>query len=238
MIVGEISIFIAFLAGLVSFIAPCILPLVPGYLAYLSGVSITDKEIDKKQVLTHSILFVLGFSTVFALIGVLLNTVLSSVAFDAQVWMSRIAGLVIIVFGLYLAKLVRIPFLDREYKVKVKTKFGSKYLSSFAFGVAFAAGWSPCVGAVLGGILALAATNPGSSFFLLFAYSLGLGLPFILLSFFISQANELIKKYRRWFNYLNIGFGYVLIILGILVFTQEIFRISNFGFVIELFELY
>ena len=122
------------------------------------------------------------------------------------------------------------PFLEREHKPEVQTRFASRYFTSFVFGAAFAAGWTPCVGAVLGGILGLAVTAPGSALTFLFAYSLGLGLPFLLVGLFTHQASALIRRYAFLLRYLNIVFGSALIALGVLAFTQSLNLIANFEF--------
>jgi len=231
----DIGLFVAFSAGLVSFLSPCVLPLIPGYLAYLAGATL-PKEGEEQQgsqrvaIFLNSLVFVLGFSTVFAVLGVLLNTLLESVAYDAQEWLARIGGAVIIFFGLWLVGLLRVPFLEREHKVQVKRKFGSRYLTSFVFGAAFAAGWTPCVGAALGAILGLAATSPGAALYLLFAYSLGLGLPFLVVGAFAARATGIINRYAHILTYINKAFGALLIVLGVLVFTQSLNLIANFGF--------
>ena len=227
---SDIPIVIAFLAGLVSFASPCVLPIIPGFLAYIAGTSLGEGS-DRKSIFLSSVFFVLGFSIVFASLGVLLNTLLSSVAYDAQIWLSRIGGIVIIAFGLYLIGLLRIPWLERGHAMKVNVKKHSRYVTSFLFGFAFAAGWTPCVGAVLGAILALAATNPGSSFALLLSYSIGLGVPFLFIGLFASRANALIEKYAKAFAVVSKVFGVVLVILGILVFTGELARIASFDLI-------
>lgn len=228
----EINFFIAFVAGVISFLAPCVLPLIPGFLAYLAGSTVGEEDStrERRRIFVNSVFFVLGFSSVFALLGVLLNTLLETVAYDAQIWLARVGGMVIIFFGLYLTGLIKIGFLEREHKLQVKHKFNSRYLTSFVFGAAFAVGWTPCVGAVLGGILGLAASAPGSAFGLLLSYALGLGVPFLLVGLFTSQAARLINKYVKWVKYINIIFGLILIGLGILVFTQQLSRIANFEF--------
>jgi len=175
-----------------------------------------------------SVFFVLGFSFVFSLLGVLLQTVLVNVSSSAQIWLSRIGGIFIILFGLYLVGLIRPKFLEKEYKFKVKKKFKSKYLVSFVFGAAFAVGWTPCVGAILGAVLALAVTAPSTAFFLLLSYSLGLGIPFLLIGFFTNQAQSFIKKAGKWITYANYIFGGILIILGMFVFTNQLSRIASF----------
>lgn len=228
-----ITFSIAFIAGLVSFLAPCVLPIIPGFLAYLAGASSLEEVGKRRAMIANSIFFVLGFSSVFAVLGVLLNTVLSSVAYDVQIWLSRIGGVLIIFFGLYLAKVIRIPFLDVDHKMLVKKKFSSRYFTSYIFGAAFAAGWTPCVGAALGAILGLAASNPGSAFGLLISYGLGLGLPFIIVAAFAAQAQGFVDKMGTKLKYLEIIFGFILITIGVLVFTGELSRLANFDFIIN-----
>lgn len=228
---ADLSLGIAFVAGLISFFAPCILPIIPGFLAYLGGAS-TENPTAKERlsVFVNSIFFVLGFASVFAVLGILLNTVLEAIAYDVQIWLARVGGAVIIFFGLYLARIIKIPFLDKEHKISVKTKFSSRYLTSFVFGSAFAAGWTPCVGAALGAILGLAASAPGTAFALLMSYALGLGVPFLVVGLFASQATAFFARHGKLFARLNVVFGWILILLGVLVFTQYLNVIANWWF--------
>ena len=136
------------------------------------------------DIFINSVFFVLGFSIIFALVGVLLQSVLSNAAYTVQNWLSYIGGAIIMLFGFYLLGFIKIGFLEREHKFKVKSKFKYSYATSFLFGAAFAVGWTPCVGAVLGGILTFAITNPASAFNFLLAYSIGLGMPFLLVGLF------------------------------------------------------
>jgi len=182
------------------------------------------------SIFVNSIFFVLGFSMIFSLVGVLLQSVLANISVTVQVWLGRIGGVIIILFGIYLLGLIRIPFLEREHKLKIKKKFRSSYITSFVFGAAFAVGWSPCVGVILGAVLTLAITQPTSAFFLLFAYSIGLGIPFLLVGLFTNQAQRFISKAGKWLVYFNYIFGVVLIILGILVFTNQLSRVANLAF--------
>ena len=230
-----LSITIAFVAGLVSFLSPCVLPIIPGFLAYLGGGATTQQP-NRKEIFINSIFFVFGFSVIFAALGVLLNTVLGSIAYDVQTWLSRIGGVIIIVFGLYLMKAIRLPWLDREHKLGVKRKFNSRYFTSFLFGLAFAAGWTPCVGAALGAILALAATQPGAAFGLLFSYAIGLGLPFLMVGAFTAQATALINRLGKALTYVNIVFGVILVVLGVLVFTQTLSLVANLDFVNQIIQ--
>jgi cytochrome c-type biogenesis protein len=228
---ADVTLLVAFLAGLVSFLAPCVLPLVPGYLAYLAGSSLDNKDGKRLEIFINSLFFVLGFSLLFAALGILLNTILRGVAYEVQTWLSRLGGIIIIIFGLYLTGLLRLPFLDEEHKVKVPLRFSSRYITSFMFGFAFAAGWTPCAGAILGSIIGLAASYPASAFSLLMAYALGLGLPFILISLFAAQASSYIQKINPILPYLNIAFGILLIIIGVLVFTDTLTILGSLDFV-------
>lgn len=228
---SEISYIFAFTAGIISFLSPCVLPLLPGFLAYLASHSTKDLQSGKATrwgTFLASVFFVLGFSVVFAALGILLNTVLSHVAYSLQTWLSRIGGTIIILFGMYLAGLLKFQFLERDYRINVQRTLSSTHLTSFVFGAAFAVGWTPCVGAVLGAILGLAASQPGSAFGLLLTYSLGLGLPFLAVGLFAGTATALIRRYTKYLNYVAVIFGFVLIALGVLVFTQSLSMIASF----------
>lgn len=222
------SIGFAFVAGLISFLAPCVLPIIPGFLAYLAGSSLNNSTQNRREIFFNSVFFVVGFSLIFALLGVLLNTVLERVAYDVQLWLSRLGGIIIIFFGLYVTGLIRVAWFEREHRLRV-VNLKSRYLTSFLFGAAFAAGWTPCVGAVLGAILALAASNPGSAFALLLAYSLGLGVPFLTVGLFTAPAQRFISRHTKAIRVVNVVFGFVLIALGILIFTQSLPLIANFS---------
>lgn len=223
----DVTIGIAFFAGLVSFIAPCVLPIIPGFLAYLAGTPVGEARKRRGTIFLHSLLFVIGFSLVFAVMGILLNTLLERVAYDANIWLARIGGVAIIFFGLYLAGLIRIPFLEQKHAFKVRTG-RSRYATSAFFGAAFAAGWTPCVGAALGAILGLAVSQPGVAFYLLLAYALGLGIPFLIVGLFAAEAQKFLSKFGKAAHYINVAFGILLIVLGILMFTQQLSRIANF----------
>src|SRR3989338_6241503 len=227
------TIVVAFIAGIVSFVSPCILPLIPGFLAYLSGTS-TGQQGARLKVFLNSVAFVLGFSVIFALLGVLLNTILERVSYTVQTWLSRIGGIIIILFALYVLGLIKMSFLEREHKIAVKKKFSITYVTSFVFGAAFAVGWTPCVSAILGSVFALAVTKPGLGFVLLISYALGLGLPFLLVGIFTSQAINLINKSATVLKYFNIVVGILLLVLGILVFTNKLNVVANWFFAASL----
>lgn len=188
------------------------------------------KEKNQWTVFLNSLFFVLGFSVIFSLVGVLLQSILSDVSFTVQKWLGYTGGTIIILFGLYLLGLIKINFLEREHRLRVKKRFRYSYATSFVFGSAFAIGWTPCVGAILGAILALAVTNPASAFPLLVSYSLGLGIPFLIIGLFTDRASRLIQKFGQRLEYVNYAFGIILIILGILVFTNNLVKIANVPF--------
>lgn len=229
----NVPLVIAFLAGIVSFLSPCILPIIPGFLAYLGGASSENATGGKERwgIFLNSLFFVIGFSIVFAVLGVLLNGILAHAAYEVQTWLSWIGGVVIIFFGLYLMGFFKIGFLEYDHKLNPKINFRSRYLTSLLFGFAFAAGWTPCVGPVLGGILGLAASAPGEAFPLLLSYALGLGVPFLVVGAFVSQAARFIERYAKAMHYITIAFGAILVLLGILVFAQDLSLVANFGFV-------
>ena len=181
-----------------------------------------------------SVFFVLGFSLVFSLVGVLLQTVLSSVSYSVQEWLGRICGVIIILFGFFLLGLFTPAFLLRDHKIMVTRRFRSHYLTSFVFGAAFAVGWTPCVSAALGAILALATTATSSAFLLLFAYTLGLGIPFLLVGLFTNQAQVLINRLGTKLQYFQYFFGIVLIALGVFVFTGTLSRVANLQFLTDI----
>jgi cytochrome c-type biogenesis protein len=229
----DVPIFIAFFAGIVSFLSPCILPIIPGFLAYLAGASSSNAAAKPSRltIFLNSFFFVLGFSIVFALLGVLLNGVLAHVAYALQSWLAWIGGTIVIFFGLYLMGFFRIRFFESDHKLIFTSKFNSRYVTSLLFGFAFAAGWTPCVGPVLGGILGLAASAPGEAFWLLLAYAIGLGIPFLIVGLFVAQSASIINRYAAALEYINPVFGAILVVLGVLVFTQDLPLIANFGFV-------
>jgi cytochrome c-type biogenesis protein len=219
----------SFLAGFASFLSPCVLPIIPGFLVYLAGTT-TGTVPKRKDVFIESIFFVLGFSLVFAILGVLLQTILHTVSVTVSTYLSYIGGAIIIFFGLYLLGLIKISYLDRNHAVQVNTnKERSRQLTAFLFGLAFAVGWTPCAGAVLGGILTLSLSAPASAFFLLLAYALGLGIPFLIVGYFSTEAAKLINRFGTKLAVVNTIFGILMILIGILVFTQNLALVANIG---------
>ncbi len=251
----EASILISALAGLGSFLSPCILPIIPGFLSYLSSASIKEATnndgdihnvqgnnqvvfISKKarvNIFINTIYFVLGFSLVFSVLGVILNSVLAtSIGTDFQQYLSYIGGIIIAAFGVNLILSLKITRLNIEKKFTKIPKFKTSYITSFVFGLAFAAGWTPCVGPILGSTFTLAAANPGAAYNLLLAYSLGLGIPFLITGAFFSQATGIIKKITKHLKYFNLIMGSILIVVGILIFFNQLSLLVNIPFVGQL----
>ncbi len=240
----EVTLAVAALAGLGSFVAPCILPMIPAFLAYISGTTITELShkgtstvtVNRSGVVLNSVFFVLGFSVVFSTLGVVINSVLAGSATELINGFSQIGGIIIIAFGVFLLLTTRFRSLNMEKKFFPKRAKAS-YPMSFVFGLAFAAGWTPCVGPILGTILTLAATTPSLAFNLLLVYSLSLGIPFILLALFFSRATRVIRSISRHLKYYSVMLGGFIIVLGVLVFTNQLALIANFPLLNELLLL-
>ena len=258
----EINVVVSALAGAGSFFSPCILPILPAFISYLSGTtlhevqnsnnnsntnttitsggsaaaaaataakqSLTVKRSTRLNIFLNTVYFVLGFSLVFAVLGVILNSVLVTVGIGFQSALQSIGGVVIILFGTYLILSTKLRRLNFEKKMTKLPRFKTSYITSFVFGAAFAAGWTPCVGPILGSTFTLAATAPGAAYNSLLAYSLGLGIPFLITGAFFSQATGLIRRMVKYLKYFNPIMGAVLIILGILVFTNQLALLGNF----------
>lgn len=238
------TILIAFLAGLSSFIAPCILPMIPAFLAYISGTTVSELgskngtvlSVNRINIILNTVFFVLGFSVVFSILGVLINSVLSNATSEFTESLNIVGGIIIVAFGVFLLLSTKIRSLNVEKRFFPQNS-KSSYPMSFVFGLAFAVGWTPCVGPILGTILTLAATTPSISFGLLLAYSLGIGIPFILMGVFFSRATKVIRSMSKHLKYYNIILGAFIIILGILVFTNQLAYIATFPLLNDLILL-
>lgn len=238
----EVTLAVAALAGLASFVAPCILPMIPAFLAYISGTTLSDLNqnkgnktvtINRTNIILNSVFFVLGFSVVFSTLGVVINSILASTVGEVIEVLNQVGGIIIVSFGIFLILSTKISKLNVEKKFLPKRTKASFPLS-FVFGLAFAVGWTPCVGPILGTILTLAATTPSVAFNLLLVYSLGLGIPFILMGVFYSRASKIIKIMSRHLKFYNIILGSFIILLGVLVFTNQLAYIANFPLLNEL----
>lgn len=229
----EPTLALAFTAGFASFASPCMLPVMPAFFAQLAGTSLARaQDLERRDLLLGALLFVGGFSLVFAALGVALSAALEEVAAETLAWLSRLAGTVIILLGLHTMGLLRLPVLDRAYSAK-PMEVGPDRLAPLLLGASFAVAWTPCVGPVLGSTLALAAARPTWAFPLLLAYSLGLGAPFLLVGLFPSRGFELLRRNGRWAARLHVAFGAVLVGTGVLVFTGEFGLLTNFDFISE-----
>lgn len=219
--ISQITLGLAFLAGLASFLSPCVLSLVPAYVGYLGGRAAGGEGARNRWLtFSHGLAFVLGFSIIFVLLGVLAS-VAGSLLFDIREWLTRIGGIVVIVFGLHMIGVFHIPFLAYDTRLQQAPDPKLGYLSSALMGVFFSAGWSPCVGPVLGAILTLAinggSISQGAS--LLSAYSAGLAVPFLIAALGIGWVTVILQKYSKTMRYVEIAMGLILVVIGVLLFT-------------------
>lgn len=231
---GEnVSYAVAFVAGLLTFLSPCLLPLIPSFIAYITGVSFNDlKDAGKtgevrRKAIIHSLLFILGFSIIFVLLG-LTATFIGKALFQYQKIIRIAGGILIIIFGLYLTGLLKLGFLVKERRFNIHAK-GASYLGSFLIGVTFAAAWTPCAGPILGSILVLAGTKTDvvSGAKLLTVYSLGVAVPFFLTGVLINSFLAHINKIKKLISVVNVIGGIFLIFVGILVATNYLAIISQ-----------
>ena len=219
----EVGVFIAFTAGIFSFLSPCVLPLVPSYLTFVTGMSLEDLQegVDRRTTFTHSLLFVVGFSSIFILLG-------ASASFLGQffrayeVWITRVGGVIIILLGMHLAGVFRMTPLLREKRLHLNDK-PAGYLGTLGVGVAFGAGWTPCIGPALGAILTygMAQDTMWAGVGLLTVYSLGLAIPFLLASIALDWFLQTFQKVRAWIPVVEKASGVLLILLGILLLTGQ-----------------
>jgi len=235
----DISLGLAFLAGLASFLSPCVFSLVPAYIGYLGGrtaaANQTDYRINRWIAFSHGVAFVLGFSLIFILLG-LAASALGTLLYQARDWIAKIGGIVVVIFGLHMTGILRIPFLEYDLRPQTTPDRNRGYVASALMGVFFSAGWSPCVGPVLGAILTLA-INGGSisqGFGLLAAYSAGLAIPFLVAALGIGWVTTILRRYGKVMRYVEIGMGVVLIIVGSMLFLGTFQTLSRFGLFLDL----
>ncbi len=233
--ISQISLFAAFSAGLLSFISPCVLPLVPSYLSYITGLSVEnlakveERERFKSAILLNALLFIAGFSTVFIAFGASASLI-GQVLYEYQDVIRKIGGILIIIFGLYLLGILKLNIFMTERRLVHFESRPVGYLGSFLIGTAFAAGWTPCVGPVLGTILAYASTTESMSggVMLLSAYSFGLGLPFFLTAFGMDTFLSYFKSLRSYLGGVSFVSGVLLILVGIMIFTDSVTLFTSF----------
>lgn len=234
MFTENISFLAALGAGFISFISPCVLPLIPGYLSFISGVSVADMSAAEKRgevlrkVALSSLIFVLGFSAVFITLGASATAVGKFLLSNKIGFFNRIAGAVIVVLGLHVMGIIRIPFLNYEKRIQTRSKpLGA--LGTFFVGVAFAFGWTPCIGPILGGILGLAANQGtvGQGMLLLTFYSLGLGIPFLVTAISFNWFLGFSGFFKKHFRSIEVVSGLLLVAIGLLIFFNQFGVLSN-----------
>jgi len=231
---GNVTLLAAFAAGFLSFVSPCVLPLIPGYISFVSGVSLEEMRSDaapttsRLQVFLTSLAFVIGFSIVFVALGAS-ATAIGKFMFARLPLLSKIAGGILIIFGLHTMGVFRLGFLEAEKRVHSQRKPAGP-LGAVLVGIAFAFGWTPCIGPILGGILAIAGSknSVGEGIVLLAVYSLGLGIPFLLTSLAINQFFGAAKRIRRYYHGIELVSGALLIVIGVLILTGQLTIITRY----------
>ena len=222
----EVNIFLAFGAGFLSFISPCVLPLFPAFLSYITGMSVSEinqenKMLTRKSML-HTILFLLGFSSIFIMLGFSTTTLVAGFFYKYQDIIRQFGAILIIFFGLVIVGVLNFEFLMKDRKIHFKNR-PAGYIGSFIIGMAFSMGWTPCTGPILMVVLGLAVTNPDQGLILMISYVLGFSIPFILLSIFIGKLNW-IKKHSM--KLVKVG-GYVMIFFGVALFFDWMTKLTS-----------
>ena len=227
----EVSIVLAAGAGVLSFLSPCVLPLVPSYLAFLGGMALSGQEGKRPArapLLLHAVLFILGFSLVFVALGASMS-LLGRMLFQYQEGVRRVGGILIILFGLTVAGVIKLPWLLRDWRVHLRER-PAGYLGSVFVGITFGAGWMPCVGPVLGSVLTLAGTaqTAGTGVQMLAAYAVGLGVPFFLSALLLDRFAGFFDRFRRFLPFVDLVAGAMLVLAGILLFTNYITVLNGY----------
>ncbi len=230
----NVSLLAAFAAGFLSFVSPCVLPLIPGYISFISGASMdemrggTAPTTSRLQIFLTSLAFVIGFSLVFVALGAS-ATAVGKFMFARLPLLSKIAGVILIIFGLHTMGVFRLAFLDTEKRVHAQRKPAGP-VGAMLVGIAFAFGWTPCIGPILGGILAIAGSKDSvwEGVALLAVYSLGLGIPFLITSLAINQFFAAAKKIRRYYHAIELTSGALLVVIGVLIVTGQLTIITRF----------
>jgi cytochrome c-type biogenesis protein len=234
MLTENVSFAAAFVAGVLSFVSPCVLPLVPGYLSFISGVSVEEmrgpeaRTASRRQVFVASLAFVLGFSIVFILLGASASA-LGQFLGERLSLMGKIAGVLLVIFGLHTMGLLKISWLYTEKRIQTEQRPAGP-LGAFLVGLAFAFGWTPCIGPILAGILAIAASKEtvGMGVALLAVYSIGLGIPFLVTSLAVDSFFAAFAKIRRYYKAIEVTAGALLVVIGVLIFTNRFTAIAQF----------
>lgn len=230
----KVSLLMAFSAGLLSFLSPCVLPVIPSYVSYITGISFEDltggqdRGRIRKITITNSLFFIAGFSFIFVMLGAS-SSFLGRFLSDHQEAIRKIGGAMIVIFGLYIAGILRIGFLSGDKRLHLQNK-PAGLLGTFLVGAAFAAGWTPCIGPVLGSILIYASTTDSvaTGMGLLSVYALGLGIPFLITSIAINTALSYFKRINRYMRAISLVTGLLLVVVGILLFTGDFSLLTQY----------
>ncbi|OGO46824.1 MAG: hypothetical protein A2Z30_04725 [Chloroflexi bacterium RBG_16_64_43] len=233
----SVSIGLAWLAGLASFLSPCVFALVPAYVGYLGGIATQSRggaAPSRWRVFSHGVAFVLGFSLVFIGLGAAASA-LGQMLYDMRGWLGRIGGVIVIVFGLHTMGVINLPFLNADTRRQAAPDPSWGYVSSGLMGVFFSAGWAPCVGPVLGAVLTLALDSGslGRGVLLLVAYSAGMAVPFLLAALGIGRVSEWLRRYSRYLRYVSLATGALLVVIGVMLLFGVFQRLAAFGFFIN-----
>lgn len=231
----QVTLLTAFVAGFLSFVSPCVLPLIPGYLSFVSGLSLEEMRSGaagnsgvRRQVLLASTAFVLGFSTVFIALGASASAI-GDFLMSRLPLLGKIAGVLIIIFGLHTMGVFRLGFLETEKRIHTSKK-PAGLVGAFVVGIAFAFGWTPCIGPILGGILTIAGSRDsiGEGVRLLAIYSLGLGIPFLLTAVAVDRFFAATARIRRYYHAIEVASGVLLVAIGVLIFTNRFTIIARY----------
>ena len=229
----EISYFYVVLAGLLSFLSPCVLPIVPGYLCFLAGTSLDkiasgEDASKERNVFYFALSFVFGFSTVFILLGAS-ATLLSGLIYEYLDILRIVGGIIIIIFGIHFMQIIQLPFLNRDTRYQIES-YRPGVVGSYVIGLSFAFGWTPCIGPILGSVLSIAASSETVTYgiVLLMLYSAGLGIPFLLAAYAINGFMRFLTKIRNYIRVIEIFTGVLLVIFGILILTNRIQELAFF----------
>lgn len=228
----DVNLVLAFAAGVLGFASPCIVPLIPGYLSFVSGVSLAEMDLAARrqhlgQVLLATVFFVLGFSSIFTALGASASA-LGSFVVENRVWLGRVGGTIVVLLGLSVLGVVQVPGLHRERRLQIERRPGG-LLGAVPVGMAFGFAWTPCVGPVLAAILTLAATTSGvgNGALLLFAYSLGLGIPFLVAAVLVTTAVDAFAWIRRHGRAIELSGGVFLVVMGAAMIFDLVFKLNT-----------
>lgn len=226
---SSVTIPLAFLAGTLSFLSPCVLPLVPVYLGYLSGSAIhEDNQLRRTQVFTHAVLFVTGFTLVFIVLFGLPATLLGAALNQYSTIIAQVGGVILILFGLHTIGIFTIPFLNMTKQLHLDHGMTPGYLRSGLIGVAFAAGWTPCIGPLLGAVMTLSFTEPKTGVFFTFVYAMGLALPFLLTALLLTRATNFLHRINKHAQIVQRVSGVFLILVGLLLVSGQFATLNTF----------